>query len=352
MTFSHTIFHARALLMAVSFSGLLLACSDADDPVDAGIRGVSFVGITVEDVARSSEFYAGAANMQVVEDYDPGSAAPFLELLEVDDVQIESALLRSSNAQLRLMEFEPRAGGDWQAVPVQGPGIAHVCVQANKATGSYERFLSLGAGHMGAREMVQLNPRNPVEYAYVYDLEGAVLEIEHVDVAALELPEPPPNDYRIRQVAFSTPDIEVLTAFYSSLLGGQESRDLGHWFGLSGENFELVAGLPGVKLKMSWLQTRNLELEFVQYVSHPTTIPDTPRPLHAPGYNMVVFDVADIDQARKALLAAGGSLVEESLALDGGEILFGRDPDGNLIGFQVVADDAAVSSQNFANNGL
>ena len=127
---------------------------------------------------------------------------------------------------------------------------------------------------------------------------------------------------------------------------------MGRFFGISGEKVDAVSGLPDSTLKMAWFQTRNLELEIVQYTSHPTARPKAPRPLNAPGYNMIVFDVGDLGQAKTALVRAGGTVVAEAQPMDGGEILFGRDPDGNLLGFQRVATTAPVSSQNFKNNGI
>ena len=67
---------------------------------------------------------------------------------------------------------------------------------------------------------------------------------------------------------------------------------------------------------------------------------------------MIVFDVSDLAVARASLLAAGGEVVSEVAQMDAGEIFFGRDPDGNLLGFQVTSPDAVVSSQNFDGNGL
>ena len=50
--------------------------------------------------------------------------------------------------------------------------------------------------------------------------------------------------------------------------------------------------------------------------------------------------------------AAGGVIASEVGAMDGGEIFFVRDPDGNLLGFQKVPASAPVSSMNFVDNGI
>jgi predicted enzyme related to lactoylglutathione lyase len=201
--------------------------------------------------------------------------------------------------------------------------------------------------------MIQLNPKNPVEYAYVKDKDGAIVEVEHVDIAALNLPEPPKNQYRIRHFAIATPDIDRLVDFYSLFLEEKEPRRFGWWFwGISGEKVDKVSGLEDTELRMAWFQIRNMELEIAEYLSHPPIEPETPRPIDAPGYNMVVFDVSDLDAARDLFVKAGGTIVSDIESMDGGQIIFGRDPDGNLLGLQKVSNEAVVSSQNFKDNGI
>ena len=89
-----------------------------------------------------------------------------------------------------------------------------------------------------------------------------------------------------------------------------------------------------------------------QFHSHPTKDLAKPRPIDAHGYNMIVFDVADMKLAREQFLRAGGKIVTEAGPMDGGQIMFGRDPDGNLIGLQTAPTNAMVSSRNFKNNGI
>jgi catechol 2,3-dioxygenase-like lactoylglutathione lyase family enzyme len=237
-------------------------------------------------------------------------------------------------------------------VPVNGLGIAHVCYQANDKTRAYQKFLDSGSSTIGNPDMVRLNPKSPVEYAYVRDNDGIMLEIEHVDVSKLQLPEPPKNNYRIRHVSLATSDMNRIVKFYSVLLEEPNPRRAGKYFGLSSDKLDQVSGLPKSKIKMSWFQVRNLELEIIEYLSHPPEVPAEPRPLNALGYNMIVFDVKDIDKARTLFELAGGKIVGDIEPILGGNIIFGRDPDGNLIGLQKVAATSVVSSKNFSDNGI
>jgi len=332
------------ILMALAVAG----CEGAPQPLQ--IHGVNFVGVSVADLEKTNAFYGESTNLQPLEVDASGMAQALQTLAESDVSLLGERLLRSSNAQLRIMQFSATASVE--PTPVNGTGIAHVCYQVNSETQTYPLMLEKGGVPIGSPEMVRINDRNPVDYAYLHDPDGTIVEVEHVDVAALNLEEPPANDYRIRHVSLATPDMGAMLSFYSHLLAGQKPRRAGRFLKLSGEKLDKVSGLPDTEIQMAWFQIRNLELELVQYHSHPPANSAEARPINAIGYNMIVFDVHNLDGVQELVLDAGGVLVGEPLEVDGGKIQFGRDPDGNLLGFQVTEADAAVSSINFKNNGI
>ena len=347
----------RMGLAAVGALALSACCVQTSQlPDDSVIKGVGWVGATVTDLERTEKLYADAIDLQVVDDSAIAQSAVLDALAGRDGVEVQTRMMRSVNMQIRFMSFASPSekAQATPPVPVQGPGFMHMCYQVDQKTQTYEKFLEGGAAFLGKKEMQQLNPRNPVYYSYSTDFDGLIAEIEHVDVAALDLPQPPKNERRIRHLALATPDIERLTDFYSVLLGQPEFRRLGNWsfLRLEGEKIDAVAGLDGIVGESAFFQIRNLELEIFKFHSHPTQLPETPRPLDAPGYNMIVLDVSDLDAARALFEQAGGTIVTEPMAMDGGQIVFGRDPDKNLIGLQVAPTDALVSSRNFKNNGI
>ena len=67
--------------------------------------------------------------------------------------------------------------------------------------------------------------------------------------------------------------------------------------------------------------------------------------------NMVMFGVADLAAAESLVREAGGTIVSGTLAMDGGEAFFARDPDGNLLGFQHLPQTSVFTSRNFPDNG-
>lgn len=320
---------------------------------DTVILGVNYVGITVTDLDAAEALYTEAVEAETVNQDPIPMDGVFADLTGRSSGEVQTRLMRRTNSQFRLMQFpdRPAAVTDLPAVPVEGSGIAHICFQVADETDAYARFLAAGTAAIGDPELVQLRSSNPVRYGYVRDTDAIVTEIEQIDISKLDLPTPPKNLHRMRHVSFATPDLNRLKDFYSVFLGGQEPRHVGRMMKVSGDAIDRVSGLEGSKIEMAWLQLRNLELEIFQYHSHPTNIPDQPRPLDAVGYNMIVFHVSGIEAARARVLDAGGTVITEPSPLDGGTIQFARDPDGNLIGLQTLPEASVFSAANFPDNG-
>lgn len=317
---------------------------------DAIIRGVNYVGVSVKNLDQATNFYQNTVNLQQVTDTKLGNETWLDHFSGRENTQASTRLMKSSNGQLRLMQFDQNSSAP--TMQVYGPGIAHVCYQANQYTQAYQKFLKFGGKAIGDVDMVQLNPANPVFYSYSRDLDDNIVEIEHVDIEALNLPQPPKHEHRIRHVSLATPNIDRAVKFYSQLLEEKDPRRLGRWLSVSGEKVDKVSGENNSKLEFAFFQIRNIELEIIQYVSHPTEDLSTPRPIDAIGYNMIVFDVDDLDTAKTMLLNAGGKLEMDTQSIEDSDMFFGRDPDGNLLGFQRSAENSLYSAKNFANNGI
>lgn len=240
------------LTLMAACTVVLTACGvqTSELPEDSVIKGVGWVGAVVSDLERTGQLYESAIDLQQVDDGEISGNAAFDQLAGREGVEAQTLMMRSVNMQVRFMSFENPSAEALATAPmaVEGPGIMHVCYQVDQETQTYQKFLEGGAAFMGKEEMQQLSSRNPVYYSYSRDFDGLIAEIEHVDVAALELPEPPKHKRRIRHVALATPDVDRLAEFYAVLLGQPEFRRLGNWpfMRLEGEKFDAVAGLEGV----------------------------------------------------------------------------------------------------------
>ncbi|MEM9407693.1 MAG: VOC family protein [Acidobacteriota bacterium] len=346
----------RGLQTAVSCTALALVFATpttvaAKEEPNTIVRGVSYVGVTVSDLERTADDYTYAAALTEANRSELSGVAAF-DAFAGQAVTAKTRLLESTNAQLRVMSFtdasgKPLVAPDSGAVAVNGTGLAHVCFQADDDRGFYPKFLERDAQPLGNPEMVTLNPRNPVQYAYAKDPDGVLFEVEHIDVSRVPPDSLKPGFHRLRHISLATPDMERTVAFYSKLLGTPSPRRAGGTEGLSGQPFDEVSGLPGTRLQMAWFQTGNLEVEIIHYLSHPPETLKAPRPLTALGYSMVVFEVDDVADVGKAVSAAGGTIVSEPESIDGGTIQFGRDPDGNLLGFFAPPEGSPLSARRF-----
>jgi catechol 2,3-dioxygenase-like lactoylglutathione lyase family enzyme len=324
--------------------------SRANNPV---VTGVNFVGMTVTDIEQSTVLYQNATSVQVVHE-DRLIKDPLLEKLTGrESASLTTRLMRGVNAQVMFMQFDNPSAAALNAptINANGPGIAHFAFQAVDNTQTYQKFLSGGAKHIGSHKMMT-NPRTHVSYAYVRDNDDTIVEIEHVDIEALALPEPPKNEIRMRHISLATGNMERAIDFYSALLETKNPRRSGYLFNNKGEFIDNVSGLPESEVEFAWFQVRNLELEIIQYHNPKPKEQKGNRPIDASGFNMIVFNVSDLDDAKSMLLEAGGTLEIDSGEFDGEQIFFGRDPDGNLLGFQSLDANSPFSAKNFKDNGL
>lgn len=316
---------------------LLAACAAPAKPTEIAapegplVRGIAYVGQSVSDIDKTTAYYQSAAALSVMDEREPGVAAA-LRTVAGAAINVETRLLRGATGQIRLMQFKSPSVAAKAAgiVPVQGPGITHVCHQSPDDKGLFAKFVAAGAKPVSRTgDLVQLRPDVPVRYAYARDHDGTMSETEQLLIPGLTW------TYRMRHVAIVVADIDRTVAFYTALLG-REPRE--RRSNLVNKTLDVTADLDNVKLDVAWYNLNNLELEIWEYLNHPVTTPTAQRPLEALGYNMIVLDVSNADMAAAKLVEAGGALVAKAAAMDGGRMAFGRDPDGNLIGlFEVDA---------------
>lgn len=326
--------------------GAYLYSSDffLEEEEPSGFVGVSYVGVSVSSLQSAVDFHTGATDLRLVEE-GVLAGSPGLNQIAGHEVSAQTQMLQSSNAQLKFMEFtHDAARPKMSGVPVNGPGLAHICWQVDKKTETYQKYLQNGLRVIGSPEMVKLNPFRPVEYAYGYDQDDMIVELEHVDMDKVDLEDRPNYSYRIRHISIATPNIDKLVGFYSRLLNTSKPRRVNN---IGSSKAELVSGLKDTELSMAWFQVGNLELELIQYHSHPTQLPASPRPVDATGYNMIVFDVENLSDARQKVIDAGGSIETEAEETPSGMMLFARDTDGNLLGLLEAKTGTIMDTARF-----
>lgn len=195
-------------------------------------------------------------------------------------------------------------------------GIAHVCIQSPSPERLWDELAA--AGMRWNAELVGLG--TGYLYAYGYDIEGNLVELEGVADAREAC------RAWLAHVAIVTPDIDRATSFYEQLIGTR-SHGAGCY---SHPNMGRIAALPAVSAKAAWIATPALTLELWQYVSPPTMASPSARPT---GYRRLGFVCDDLPREADRLGAAGIPVVRTAAGLSG------SDPDGNR--FEVRLADPA-----------
>lgn len=300
--------------------------TEAPPPAVGVVHGISYIGISVSDLDEATTYFQAGAGLPEVQTAQISDVSA-LDEVAGKPVSARTRTLRSQSGQIRLMEFsdpDPRAL-EAGVVPVQGPGITHVCFQAPDNRPIFPSFIEAGATTLSRTgDLVQLRPDVPVRYGYVRDGDGTMIEIEQIMAEGLEF------DHRMRHVAIAAVDLDRTVEFYAALLG-KDARE--RRYDLVNVTLDQTADIDGMKLDVAWFEAGNLELELWEYYN-PIPVPaEEPRPLEAYGHNMIVFDVSNMEAVLTTLEQAGGVRAAAPAPMDDGVIAFGRDPDGNLLGF-------------------
>ncbi|WP_103533564.1 VOC family protein [Streptomyces sp. SM11] len=135
-------------------------------------------------------------------------------------------------------------------------------------------------------------------------------------------------------VAMVTEDIDRLTAFYTGLLGAEETKRLE----LTSHRFAEGVGVPGARATTVHLRIPGAQtvLELTEYER--SVRPDTASaPSNATGLRHLALAVSDIAAAtaelrdRRVEIVGGPVEVDAPAEARGVRFLYFRDPDGNLV---------------------
>ena len=129
--------------------------------------------------------------------------------------------------------------------------------------------------------------------------------------------------------AISTPDLERCIDFYTRIIGGEVAWTFG-WPAGTPEADE-VTGLENSEADAAMLKIGETFLEVFEFNS-----PDTPpragqRPVNLHGITHICLEVEDIQAEYERLKAAGMPFNCAPKAQDGSSMVYGRDPDGNVV---------------------
>lgn len=309
------------------------AGAEQEPPGPSTVRGVNHIAVTVTDLDRALAIYEGAVGLRLEDRRPLTGAAALAEVAGRSRLTGEVAVLSGPNVRIHLVSYAPAVRATAAVMPVNGPGYTHICFQGRNDASFYRDVLAAGATPV-TRGGEPVNLAN-TGYLYMYnrDPDGVMFEIEE----ALK----PRFSERmwVSHVAHASPDLDRLSAFYTAVFGVAPHNRLA---GLKGPTFDKTSGLDGVVVAGSWINLANITLEFWQYDSPKTTAATAPRPVTAPGYSHVMYEVGDLGNEMRRVSAAGGVIASKVEVAGGRRTVFARDVDGNLFGLvETPAGDPA-----------
>jgi catechol 2,3-dioxygenase-like lactoylglutathione lyase family enzyme len=316
----------RHIFANLVFAGiaLLVATAVRAEPADP-IKGIRYIGLTVSDIDATLGFYNKAVPYKLIKRYMIKGSAYDKSLLSKRHARVEVALVQMPNVFIQLTDFDPGRGAATVKRAVIGPGYTHICFQSPASDSAYPKFRKAGLAMVSRGDSPVDIGGYGITYAYGRDPDGTMIETEI-------LSSPRRNEAAwIGHVGNVTHDVDAMLSFYTKVLGYGPRRRLAQ---TSNPKFDAIGDIDGVSLKAGWFGTRNVDLEFWQYVTPKTTARAAPQRLDELGYNSVAFEVADIDAESARLVRLGVRLAGPVLRIDGWKIQHAYDADGNLFSVQ------------------
>jgi len=297
------------------------------------IKGINHIGLSVSDMEASIAFYKEATSLEL-EPSKRLSNTMAEKASGFTNEPVARATLKGPNGRLELSQYDPSLAGPIEVIPVQGPGVTHVCYQSPTSVDIYSRFKSLGATLVSrGTDPVDLGGYG-VYYAYERDSDGIMFETEHLDEPHFE------GSIWLSHIALVTHDLDRLVDFYEKLLGAKPDRRSNH---VSGPRFDEVIDFDETKIRAAWFDTTNMILELWQFTNPVTPEPGAPLPFEKLGYNKFAFECSDIQHDYRRLTESGVPFLSEPVQSDESTEVFARDPDGNLFSLIQPAPGSTIS---------
>lgn len=129
--------------------------------------------------------------------------------------------------------------------------------------------------------------------------------------------------------AISTPDLDRCVHFYTEVVGCEIAWEFA-WPAGTPEADEMT-GLVNSAARAVMLKLGDNHLELFEYSSPTPEALDPDRPVCDHGITHVCLLVQDLHDEYERMKAAGMRFHSEPLEQDSGYVVYGRDPDGNVV---------------------
>ena len=336
------------------FSGLLMIASffpatayeidpgAAISDSSTSLLGINHIGLSVRDLDAILDFYQSTTDFKLVSRETVRNSSQADKLFGRENIEYEVAVLEAPNMLFEFTQFTHNRDIPISKMPVQGPGMTHTCFQSPAHLSGYDKFVNAGAEVLSrGDEPVDLLGQG-VTYAYAYDPEGNMIELEQLDFDRLGGDRRSPEwiaqgyDLWMTQVALVTHDIERLTEFYAKILGFNPYRTADIQ---DRPTFDAATDIDNLSLRVMFFRMaeRSKSMEFWEYVS-----PATPEPIGkldttALGYSYSL-EVGDIQAEYSRMTDLGVEFISEPVQLGHFWQVYANDIDGNVFALRQAID--------------
>ena len=342
--------HGIQLLLVLSSSILLYGSAFGQVDPDATISdsptsiiGFNHIGLSVQNLTEMVDFYQEATGFEIVKREKVSGNQHAALLLGVEDVSYETVVFKAPGMFLELTEYSNQNEAELKKMPPQGPGMTHTCYQSPSWEPGYDKFKQAGVEILSRGDSPVDLGGYGVTYAYAYDPEGNMLELEQLSKDRLSVDSvwTQNNPMWMTQVALISHDLERLADFYREVLEIAPNRE-----GTFADNPRLddIIDVDGVALMATWyIMEGPIMLELMQYQT-----PQTPKPISKRnptdlGYTFS-FEVEDIQKEYQRMKTVGVDFISEPKILGDFWMVFANDPDGNVFSLRQPTNTASIYS--------
>lgn len=142
------------------------------------IQCINHTGVSTPDLDRAIRFYRDLLGFELMERFEIEKGTPGIdEMLTLEGVSFNAALLRMGNAMIELFEFaSPVPARAAERRPVNDHGLTHLCLQVDDVKAEYQRLSAAGMEF-------HCEPQFGEGAAYVYgrDPDGNAIELIELD---------------------------------------------------------------------------------------------------------------------------------------------------------------------------
>jgi catechol 2,3-dioxygenase-like lactoylglutathione lyase family enzyme len=319
------------------------------------IMGVNHIGLSVKNLDEALSFYQKATGFELIKREKVTASAHTDTLYGQEALSYEIAILKAPNMLFELTEFSVNKNATLPNLPAQGPGMTHTCFPSPSTNPGYDKFRDAGTRFLTqGNAPVDLGGYG-VTYAYGYDPEGNMFELEQLDSKVLTH-----SGYDsswgdlgysmwMSQVALVTHDLEKLVKFYEKVLGFKPYRK-GEY--KNNKKLDQVANVENLALKAAWfkLNDKSKVMELWQYQNPVTKAFAGSRNATDLGYSYSL-EVGDIQKEYQRLTKLGVDFISEPKQLGEFWQVFARDPDSNIFSLrQIIKPNSTFSLKNYEND--